>query len=330
MQRLAATDPRLTWRGHVSLEAGDGWLRPWRLPCAELPFYHEALVANAGKPSGVRLALATDSRTLRLETAGETGRGAVVALTIDGQEATQTVIDEAGCAAFELDGARHRVELWLPHQAEVRVAGLQLAAGATIAPAAAPTGRRWITYGSSITHGAGASSPVLNWPARVALARDLDLVNLGYGGQCHLDPLVARCIAGLPAEAITIKVGINIYNQASLGPRTFRSNLIAFVRLVRAGHPTTPIVLISAIFSYAREHTENKVGLTLVQMRTEVATAVEILRAAGDAHISYLDGLELLGAADHARLPDKLHPDDAGYALMAERFLERLGPALFG
>ena len=30
--RLNPLDPRISWHGAVSLEEGDGWVRPWRIP----------------------------------------------------------------------------------------------------------------------------------------------------------------------------------------------------------------------------------------------------------------------------------------------------------
>lgn len=327
MQRIPAVDPRLTWRGHISLDIDAAGVRPWRLPLADLPLFHEGLVNAAGQPSGVRLAFATDSRSLVLESAG--GRAGVgIGLAIDGKPQGVTQLDGEGRAALALPGGRHAVELWLPHHDALRVAAVQFDDGARI-DMPSPAGRRWLTHGSSISHGSGASGPFTTWPARVALERGIDLVNLGFGGQCHLDPLVARLIAGTPADAISIKAGINIYGQASLGPRTFRSNLIAFVRLVREGHPTTPLAVISPVFSPVRETVENRVGLTLQRMREEVAAAVATLREHGDAHLHHLDGLQLLGSDDRRHLPDFLHPDDGGYALIAERFIRHLAPALF-
>ncbi|MCM2292513.1 hypothetical protein NAC44_09230 [Allorhizobium sp. BGMRC 0089] len=45
-------------------------------------------------------------------------------------------------------------------------------------------------------------------------------------------------------------------------------------------------------------------------------------RAHDDANIRYLDGLELYGALDHARLPlpDRLHPDADTHRLIGDRF----------
>ena len=56
------------------------------------------------------------------------------------------------------------------------------------------------------------------------------------------------------------------------------------------------------------------------RMRELLQMVVAARVAAGDAAIRYLDGLELFGPADAALLPDDLHPNTEGYALMGERF----------
>jgi hypothetical protein len=55
----------------------------------------------------------------------------------------------------------------------------------------------------------------------VTRARGWDLTCLGYGGQRHLDPLIACTIRDRYADLISMCVGINIYGQGSLNVRTF-------------------------------------------------------------------------------------------------------------
>ena len=59
---------------------------------------------------------------------------------------------------------------------------------------------RWITYGSSITHCRTAASPAATWPALVARARGLKLTALGFRGQAHADPMIARRTLGEPQQ----------------------------------------------------------------------------------------------------------------------------------
>jgi lysophospholipase L1-like esterase len=64
--------------------------------------------------------------------------------------------------------------------------------------------------------------------------------------------------------------------------------------------------------------------LTLRRVRQMLSTIVEQRRAAGDEQLWYLDGLELFGADDHQLLYDGLHPSPEGYALVGQRFAEKV------
>jgi hypothetical protein len=58
-------DPGLTWRGVVSLERGDGWVQPWRLPHADrLLFAMEHMQDTAALPYGGRIAFRSDTADL--------------------------------------------------------------------------------------------------------------------------------------------------------------------------------------------------------------------------------------------------------------------------
>ena len=62
-------------------------------------------------------------------------------------------------------------------------------------------------------------------------------------------------------------------------------------------------------------------ALHLVRIRELIEAAVADRRVSGDGHLHLLDGRALFGPADVADLPDGLHPNEAGYARMADRFL---------
>jgi hypothetical protein len=168
----------------------------------------------------------------------------------------------------------------------------------------------------------------------------LHLTSLGFGGQCHLDPYVARTIRDAEADLVSIKVGINVINMDSMRERVFMPALHGFLDTIRERKPTTPIVLISPIYCPSAEHTPgptlpNAKGkfvtfpgnellragcLTLTRVREIVGDVVATRRELGDRNLRYLNGLELFGVADASDLPDDLHPSPEGYARMGERF----------
>ncbi len=232
-----------------------------------------------------------------------------------------------------------RVEIWLPNSAVGQLVDVRIPDHAVAAPAVDER-PRWIHYGSSISQSGEASSPTRTWLSQVARRHGLQLTSLGLAGQCQLDQFIARAIASRPADLISLKLGINIINADSMRERVFVPAVHAFLDTVRAGHPTTPLLVVSPIFCPSAEtHPGPTVplpdgrfvavprspelmegALTLVRIRELLAAIVAARRAAGDQALHYLDGLELFGAADAHLLPDDLHPADEGYALMAERF----------
>lgn len=318
------------FQGTVSFErAGDG-LKPWRLPFEEIDVYASrgTLREKAECPSGVRLRLRTDARSLHLLTA-PLGEEAVFDLAVD-NALIATARPEPGGeeVAFDaLPDGEKTVELWLPTFCPVTVRAVRVDDGASLEPAADER-PRWVTYGSSITHGRQAHGPARTWPATAARLRDLHLTNLGFAGECHLDAMVALLIRELPADVITLKLGINVHG-GSLSPRTYVPSAIALVRILREKHPDTPLGVVSPIFSPPREAGPGATGLTLTAMRDDLADGVRRLRDTGDANVRYFDGRELFGEELARRhLPDELHPNGDGLQKLGENFTRVVLPKL--
>ena len=226
------------------------------------------------------------------------------------------------------------VTLWLPQGARVIITGARADADLTPHTTAKP---RWIHYGSSISQCIDAEDPLGVWPVAVARRFGLDLVNLGLAGQAHLDQFVARAIRDAAPDTVTLKVGINIVAGATMTARTLCSAMHGFLDTIREGLPTTPVTVISAI--YCTEHegapdpmrsvdggssqttvATNHDPLTLEATRAILSQVIGE-RTAHDEHLFYLDGTQLLGAADSALLYDRVHPSPEGHRTMAENFI---------
>lgn len=232
------------------------------------------------------------------------------------------------------------IELWLPQSAQVEVLGLAVSGDAEIRPSPEPIGLRWAHYGSSISHGMEAKGPSWTWPAVAARALGHELMNIGLAGQCHLDGFVARSLRDGPFDAISLEVGINIIGADTMRRRVFASALHSFLDTIREGKPDVPLLVISPIFcplletrtgplmrdslasygSTERPHSAADGALTLAESRAIIADVVKRRQNAGDANLTYLDGLTLFGAADQPDLPDHLHPNAAGQERMGKRF----------
>ena len=353
--------------GALDLEQTAEGAIPRRLPAwAQPQIAHDPMGALAtAMAAGVRLRFATDARTIELDVLttmirfrGRPLRAAVFDLVVADEHVGEQLVEGGHVHEFSfteppaffagepvtlrfdgLDAGSKEIEIWLPQSAVVELRALRLDGDA--APPADRKEPLWIHYGSSISHCVEAHSPTRTWPALVARRNGLDLLSLGFGGNCHLDQFVARTIRDLPAALISLKVGINIVGGDTLKLRTFVPALHGFLDTVRDGHPTTPILVSSSIVCPSLEDaygpmyfTEDEhlivasepavplpfeSSLTLRRSREVIAELIAE-RGTSDPALHYLDGLMLFGHDDADRLPDGLHPDGDGYATMAERF----------
>lgn len=292
-------------------------MRSWRLLPELLDrAFAPDLITNARQSVGVRLDVDTDAESIALDgdLLLDIPRDARIDVLVDG-ELHRRVDLVAGTFALDvpLPAGTHRVQAWLPQVGEAWIRSVQLSGPAT-PRAAAPT--RWTTYGSSISQCNAASGPSETWPALVARALDWDLTCLGFGGQCHLDPISTRTIAAVPADIISLCLGINVMGNASMSPRAFAPQVAGLIDQVRAAHPEAPIAVITPIVAPGLESTPNAVGATLQGMREAIA---EVVAGTDDDLLHLIDGPRILGFEEAHLLSDGVHPDAAGYRLMGER-----------
>ncbi|MCX4885583.1 GDSL-type esterase/lipase family protein [Streptomyces sp. NBC_00847] len=333
----------------------------------------QAYEFNSSVPSGVRLEMLTDATEIELDARlaqvllqGASPTGSVFDLVVEGElrdpvvatEQTLILVEPATFALhrkpadpatvrFHLGPApqERRVEIWLPAARSFQLVDVRVPEGASVRPAPA-SGPLWVHHGSSISQCAEADRPTGTWPAIVARTAGRSLLNLALGGECHLDPFMARTIRDLPAEGISLELGINVLIGDTMRERVFVPALHGFLDTIRDGHPDTAIVVITPITCPAAETRPGPTlvcddgtvctvdrpaelangALTLTRIRELLNQHVEQRRKDGDDRLHLIDGTALFGPEDVANLPDGLHPNAAGYADMAERFL----PLAFG
>ncbi|USX25088.1 GDSL-type esterase/lipase family protein [Oxalobacteraceae bacterium OTU3CINTB1] len=362
--------------GAVEIERTESGHLPHRLPAWARAQHSDAQLTMAeSQPAGVRLAFRTASTTLELLTLPTKRvyrnmpprKDGVYDLFTDGRLTHQ--LSATGGNALHIDMAagsvaltpgtvqtlrfdgladgRKTIEIWLPHDEKTELVALR--SDADVTPVTAHARRRWVHHGSSISQGSNATHPSGTWPAVASTKAAVDLVNLGFGGNGLLDPFTARTIRDLPADLISIKIGINLVNTDMMRLRAFISSVHGFLDTVRDGHPSTPLVVVSPTFCPIHEHrpgptvfdtaalaegrmlfrasgAEGDIAqgkLTLAVIREQLQAIVR-QRAKMDVNIHYLDGTQLYGEMDNQQhpLPDALHPDTPTHRLIGERFAD--------
>ncbi|MHB9757272.1 GDSL-type esterase/lipase family protein [Streptomyces sp. BYX5S] len=367
MREVPLVGGPVEFRGALDLESRPAGVMPRRLPAWTAEQYQDPSVHGVTvMPSGVRLVFRTDARTLEFEVLTTTGQletdaeprpTGMLELVVDGVvtgrrqapvgnvlrmagpgDVQEAVSGEPGTVRFTgLPAGMKTVELWLPQQTPTELVALR-ADGEVLAPL--PDGRRrWVHHGSSISHCVEADGPTGTWPAVAAALGGVEVINLSLAGNALLDPYVARTIRDLPADLISLKVGINIVSLAAFRARTFGPAVHGFLDTIRDGHPDTPLLVVSPVSCPAVEDTPGPTAvgpdgriaalgdpedvatgaLTLSVVREELARIVAA-RGAHDPHLHHLDGRELLGPDEAGDLTDGLHPDAAAYRRMGKRF----------
>lgn len=361
-------------RGAVELERTPRGILPHRLPrWARQQLPDPQLLGVEAQPAGVRLVFETEATWIELVAqptrvvyVGAAGRpSAVCDLVIDGEVVAQSPVTggdemhidmlrgtqelhhgEPGAARFDgLPAGPKTVELWLPWNERTEL--VELRTDAPVAAAEASESLVWLHHGSSISHGSNALRPTGTWPAIAARAAGVELVNLGFGGGAMLDGSTARTLRDLPADRVSVKIGINIVNGDIMRRRAFVPAVHAFLDTIREGHPDVPLLVISPIHCPIHEETPGpgavdpaslgtdqvrfiatgdpgevaRGALTLRVIREELEGIVA-RRAETDPQLSYLDGVTLYGPVDFAEHPlaDGLHPGAEAHAIMGERF----------
>ena len=195
--QLKPDAPQLTWQGAVSLQKTEDWVMPWRTPHSAHILFPEPLLERSAMPAGVRISFRSNTTQVSGNIVPQNESG-MLDLCCDGELIDSVDLKQQDSFAFKgLSDSEKSIELWLPQFGKFQLRSLEIGDGATLEPFT-DTRPRWITYGSSITQCRTAASPTQTWPAIVARTHGLNLTCLGYGGQCHLDAMVARMIRDTP------------------------------------------------------------------------------------------------------------------------------------
>ncbi len=177
-----------------------------------------------------------------------------------------------------------------------------------------------VFWGTSITQGGCASRPGMVHTAILARRLDRETINLGFSGNGKMELEMAGLLAEIEAAVYVLDCLPNL-NAKEVAERTE-----PVVRILRAAHPYTPILLV--------EDRNYPNGFLVASRRIRNATdqaalrgAFERLQAAGVGDLFYLEGEKLLGP-DGEDTVDGSHPTDLGFVRMADAFEKVLRPLL--
>ncbi len=275
--------------------------------------------AAATLPVGVRLEISGSARHLNVEyVASEPGPSYGMSPRstfsvwrhgeqVDEQEAAMGT----GSVRLLLGEGSDRAIVYLPESLRPMITKLEAIDG-TIEPAAREP--RWLAYGDSIAEGWVASSTPASWVSIAGRTHGLDAINLGYAGAARGEIASAEQMTRVEADVISVTHGTNCWGMIPFSSDMMRSTTEAFLRIVRSGHPGTPIVVASPIVRPDAEEQPNRLGTTLGDLRNAMEEAV---RTVADELTTLISGKDLLSPD---LLADGIHPNDEGHQVLAGVF----------
>ena len=171
-----------------------------------------------------------------------------------------------------------------------------------------------VYYGSSITQGACASRPGNAYENIVCRKTGIDYVNLGFSGQGKGEAEMAGYIASLDMSVFVMDYDHNAPNKDHL-----KQTHEPFFKIFREVHPETPCIFMSR---------PDFGPLTYEQMQGRKDKILETYRNArenGDRNVYFIDGESMFrGPYEDYCLVDNVHPNDLGFALMADAVIAML------
>ena len=233
-----------------------------------------------------------------------------------------TFPDSTAALVNGIPAAEREFMVYLPLRNGVTSLEFGVPKGATIKPGPPrATGSKPIVfYGTSITHGIGASRAGMTHVAMLGRTFNREVINLGFSGNGRMEPEVLKFVSELDPAVFVLDCLPN------MGAQLVTERTVPGVKLLREAHPSTPILLV--------EDRNIQTGF-LVEARRKandanhaaLREAFAALQAEKVPNVYYLEGANLLGD-DGEGTVDGSHPTDLGFTRQAAEFERVLRPVL--
>ena len=203
--------------------------------------------------------------------------------------------------------------LYLPGWCELTKVEIGVDKDATIEGLPKPFKHKVIVHGSSITHGASASRPAMNYPALMSRNLGIDFVNFGFSGQCKMQPQFLEFLKTCEADAFVF----DAFSNPS--EKEIKERLNNFVDELVKAHPGKPLIFIQSPIDQDSYFNTKKYA----ERMSLTKTAAEMMKALSKKHkdVYFLAVPNVLGT--DATI-DNSHPTDLGF----DRFLKAYQPKI--
>jgi lysophospholipase L1-like esterase len=185
---------------------------------------------------------------------------------------------------------------------------------------------RYLSYGTSITHGAAATAGHLTYVAQTAWRLRADLINLGVGGSAWCEPELADYIASRDDwDIASLALSVNMIG-GGFSDDEFRARVRYMVDQVAGKHPEKTVACITLYPHFRDFGDEPEAAEKCARFRQILRDVQDDL---GHANTTLIEGTDLLRDVGGLAV-DLIHPGDLGMIQMGEQLAKRLKPLLDG
>lgn len=173
-----------------------------------------------------------------------------------------------------------------------------------------------VYYGSSITQGGCASRPGNSYQAIISRRFDTDYINLGFSGNAKAEDEIAEYI-----KTLDMSVFVYDYDHNSPNCEHYENTHEKMFKTIRKAHPDIPIILMSRPKHYLNMGEKKRVEI--------MTKTYKNAKANGDNNVYMLTGEELTALCGNEGTVDNVHPNDFGFASMAQALGDLLDREIF-
>ncbi len=174
-----------------------------------------------------------------------------------------------------------------------------------------------VYYGSSITQGGCASRPGNAYQSVISRRLNLDFINLGFAGSGRGEDSIVDYMASLDMCAF-----VSDYDHNAPSVEHLKNTHRKMYEKIRSTHPDIPYIMLSRVDFYSA-YNEN------IKRREVIFDTYKYARSTGDENVYFIDGESVFrGKYLDMCTVDGTHPNDLGFALMADAVGDTLARAL--
>lgn len=186
--------------------------------------------------------------------------------------------------------------------------------------------KKWLAYGSSITHGSGATNHHLSYVQLAAYHLGVDVLNKGMGGTCLAEKeMIDFLVKETNWDFATFEIGVNM--RSLLTPEGYEKRLRYLLSLLEKKKPDKPVFLITI---YPNWNSSNCIKTPSVLTKAENAfndVMRNLFHTYKRDNLYLIEGNELLQDT-FALTQDLIHPSDYGHSQIAVNLTKRIKEAI--